>query len=221
MTVQKSLWFPLVISLEVILVTLYAISVHANGGNPFPLFDVNGARTLPSWLQAIQLFLLGALPLWMCLTYRNSAVPPSRRLLAFTALLFLYASLDELLKLNFLANHHQLWKSIYLAVGLAVPILFYRDLLRLFNLHPQAMRLIGIGILIFLVCGFGLDLFRVHVQQPYWYQLFGRWKFYQVDSIRTALEELGEMTGETLVLKGMVALAQRRWSQLAINNIPH
>ena len=30
--------------------------------------------------------------------------------------------------------------------------------------------------------------------------LFGRWKFYQVDSIRTAIEEFGEMCGESLVL---------------------
>lgn len=215
MPVQKSLWLPLVIGLEIILVTLYAVTVNLNGGKPFPLLDVNGFRTLPSWFQAIQLCLLGALPLWMYVTYRNPAVPPSRNLLMFTALLFLYASIDELFKLNFLFKHHHLWQFIYLSLGLAIPLLFRRDLVRLCQFHPKAMRLIGIGISIFLVGGFGLEIFRSYVQEPYWYELFGKWKFYQVDSIRTAFEEFGEMLGETLVLKGMMSLAWRRRSQVS------
>jgi hypothetical protein len=59
----QKLWLPLVISLEVILVTIYAGSIHFTGGKPFPAFDVDGLRTIPSMLQATQLFLLGALPL--------------------------------------------------------------------------------------------------------------------------------------------------------------
>lgn len=215
-TVQKSLWFPLIVGVEVTLVTLYAITVHLSGGEPLPMLNVDGTRTLPSYFQASQLFSLGALPLWMCLTYRNPKVPPSRNLLAFTALLFLYASMDELFKFNFLLQQHQLWKFIYLSVGLAIPILFGRDLLRLFQFHPKAMRLIGLGVSVFVIGGFGLELFRLYVQQPHWYELFGRWKFYQVDSIRTAFEEFGEMLGETLVLKGMIGLAQRRWIQISL-----
>jgi hypothetical protein len=213
MLVQKSLWFPLVVGLEVVLVTLYATTVHLSGGEPSPWLDVNGTRTLPSWFQAIQLFLLGALPLWVYFTYRYPAVPPSRNLLAFTALLFLYAAMDELFKFNFLFQQHRLWQFIYLALGLAIPVLFYRDIARLYRLHPKAMNLIAVGIAIFVVGGFGLEVFRIYVQQPHWYQLFGRWKFYQVDSIRTALEEFAEMLGETLVLKGMIDLAQRRWAK--------
>lgn len=212
--VQKALWVPLVIGLEIILVTLYAITVNLHGGKPFPLLDVNGFRSFSSWLQAIQLFFLGALPLWMCVTYRYPKVPPSRNLLAFTALLFLFASMDELFKFNFLFNQHQLWQVIYIFFGIALPLLFRRDLVRLAQSDPQAMRLIVIGIIIFVLGGFGLELFRRYVQEPYWYQLFGRWQFYQVDAIRTAFEEFGELLGSTLLLKGMVGLAQQRWTAL-------
>ncbi|MFK8184233.1 MAG: hypothetical protein AB8B99_12740 [Phormidesmis sp.] len=211
---KKFVWLPLVIGLEIGLVTFYAITVMLNAGDPFHLVDVNGVRTLPSLLQATQLFLLGAVPLWMFITYRGSSVPPSRHLLLVTAIFFLFTSVDELFKLNFIFHQHQLWKSIYLALGLSIPILFYRDLGRLVRIYPKEMRLIGIGIIIFLVGGFGLEIFRRQVQEPYWYQLFGRWKFYQVDAIRTALEELGEMLGETLVLKGTVSLMQQRKVQL-------
>ncbi len=223
LTIRKLLWLPLIVSFEVLLVTLYAVSVHLNGGEPFPLLDVNGYRTLPSWFQAIQLFLMGAIPFWMYCTYpsppsQNLQVPPSRNLLVFTALLFFYASMDELFKFNILFGQHQLWKGIYLSLGLAVPILFRRVLLRLWRLSPKAMRSIGIGIVTFVAGGFGLDLFRVYVQQPYWYQLFGQWQFYQVDSIRTAFEELAEMLGETLVISGMLGLMRQRRIQFFIES---
>jgi hypothetical protein len=217
MPAQKSLWFPLVIGLEIVLVTLYPITVVLHGGKPSPLLDLNGFRSLSSWLQAIQLFLLGALPLSMCITYRHREVPPSRNLLAFTALLFLFASADELFKFNILLDQHQLWQVIYISFGIAIPILFRRDLIRLRQSNPKAMRLVVIGIFIFVVGGFGLEIFRRYVQQRYWYQLFGQWKFYQVDSIRTAFEELGEMSGATLLLKGMMGLARQRQAQISAN----
>ncbi|MEL6552784.1 MAG: hypothetical protein AAFQ63_04875 [Cyanobacteria bacterium J06621_11] len=222
MPVRNFFWLWLVIGTEVILVTLYALSVHMNGGEPAALLDVNGYRTLPSWLQTIQIFALGALPGWLAMTYRTPyrglGVPPSRYLLMVVAVLFLYASMDELFKLNILFGQQQLWKSIYLVLGLSIPVFFFRDIVRLCRFAPKTMRLIGIGIAIFLLCGFGLDLFRVHIQQPYWYQLFGQWQFYQVDSIRTALEEFGEMLGETLILKGTVDLAQKRNRQIALSD---
>lgn len=64
MQAKKAVWLPLVIGLEIGLVTLYAITVILNAGEPFPLVDVNGVRTLPSLLQATQLFLIGVMPLW-------------------------------------------------------------------------------------------------------------------------------------------------------------
>ena len=211
MQAKKSFWLPLVISLEISLVTLYAITVILNAGEPFPPVDVNGVRTFPSLLQATQLFLLGALPLWMCLTYQKSQVPPSRNLLAAIAIFFLFTSIDELFKLNFLFHQHRLWQFIYLAWGLSIPIVFHKDLIRLIRAYPKEMRWVGIGIVVFLVGGFGLEVFRRQVQEPYWYQLFGRWKFYQVDAIRTAFEELGEMLGETLVLRATVGIVQKRY----------
>ena len=124
--------------------------------------------------------------------------------------------MDELFKLNILFGAHQLWKWVYLGLGLSIPIVFFRDIVRLCRFAPKTMRLIGVGVAVFVICGFGLDLFRIHIQQKYWYQLFGQWQFYQVDSIRTALEEFGEMLGETLILKGMVDLARQRRKQIAL-----
>jgi hypothetical protein len=214
MLLQKY-WLPCVVALEVVLVTLYATSIHINGGKPFPMFDVNGTGTIPSILQAVQLFLLGALPLWLCMTYRNPKVPPSRMLLAIASLLFLYATADEIFKLNQIFHQHRLWQFIYIALGISIPLLFRRDLMRLWHLHPQAARLMLMGVLIFVGGALGLELFRSYVQQPYWYQLFGRWEFYQVDAIRTALEEFGEMCGESLVLSGMIKMAQKRSEKVA------
>jgi len=215
MTFRKG-WLPVVVALEIILVTLYALTALHNGGKPSPLFNVNGIRTLPSWLQASQLFFIGALSCWLCVTYRCPEVPPSRILLAIVGLLFCYFSIDELFKINFLFNQHGLWQMIYLAVGLAIPIVFFQDFVRLYRLSPQSMKLITLGVGIFIAGGFGLELFRSHIQEPHWYRLFGRWQFYQVDTIRTALEEFGEMLGETVVIKGMLQLAQKRQMQVIL-----
>ncbi|MBW4516318.1 MAG: hypothetical protein KME11_13980 [Timaviella obliquedivisa GSE-PSE-MK23-08B] len=214
MSFQK-LWLSLVIGLEVILVATYAVSVHLNGGKPFPAFDVNGLRTIPSMLQATQLFLLGALPLWLCVTYQNPQVPPSRLLLAIASLFFLYAAFDETFKLNQIFKQHHLWRLIYITLGISMPILFRRDFVRLWRMHPKASKLMIIGIVVFVTGAFGLEVFRAYVQQPYWYQLFGRWKFYQVDSIRTAIEEFGEMCGESLMLAGMTRMAQKRLEKIS------
>ena len=211
----QKLWLPLVISLEVILVTIYAVSIHITGGKPFPAFDVDGLRTIPSMLQATQLFLLGALPLWMCATYQNPRVPPSRMLLAIASLFFLYAAVDETFKLNQIFKQHQLWRFIYITIGISMPILFRRDFVRLWRMHPKAAKLILIGIVVFMTGAFGLEIFRAYIEQPYWYALFGRWKFYQVDSIRTAIEEFGEMCGESLVLAGMIRMAQKRLEKIS------
>lgn len=218
MALQKS-WLPFIVGLEITLVTIYALSALQNGGESFPLFNVNGFRTLPSWLQAIQLFSIGAIPLWLSVNYRCPEVPPSRILLAFVGLLFCYCAMDELLKLNFLFHNHRLWQLIYLSIGLSIPIVFFRDFVRLYRLSPQSMRLITAGISIFLVGGFGLELFRSQVQEPHWYKLFGRWQFYQVDTIRTALEEFGEMLGETIVIQGVVQLAQRRQAKITLQSV--
>jgi len=211
----QKLWLPLVISLEVILVTIYAGSIHFTGGKPFPAFDVDGLRTIPSMLQATQLFLLGALPLGMWVTYRNPQVPPSRMLLAIASLFFLYAAVDETFKLNQIFKQHHLWRLIYIALGISMPLLFRRDFVRLWQMHPKAAQRIIIGIIVFVTGAFGLEIFRAYVEQPYWYQLFGRWKFYQVDSIRTAIEEFGEMCGESLVLSGMISMAQKRLEKIS------
>jgi hypothetical protein len=207
---SQKIWLPCVIGLEVILVTLYAVSIHFTGGKPFPLVDVNGTGTIPSILQATQLFMLGALPLWMWITYRHPQVPPSRRLLAVVAALFLYAAIDESIKINQIFHQHRLWQMIYIGLGVSIPLLFHRDLMRSWKLHPPAAKLILLGIVIFVAGAFGLEMFRLYIQQPYWYQLFGRWEFYQVDSIRTALEEFGEMCGESLVLAGMIQMVKIR-----------
>jgi len=213
MAIRKS-WLPLVVGLEIILVTIYALSALSNGGTPSPLFNVNGFRTLPSWLQAIQLFSIGAIPLWLSINYRRPDIPPSRILLAFIGLLFCYFSMDELFKLNFLFKNHRLWQLIYLSIGLALPVVFFRDFVRLYRLSPQSMKIIAAGIGVFLIGGFGLEVFRSQIQEPHWYTLFSRWQFYQVDTIRTALEEFGEMLGETIVIKGVIQLAQRRQAQV-------
>jgi len=214
MPFQKN-WLPLVISLEVTLVTIYAISIHFTGGKAFSAFDVDGLRTIPSMLQSAQLFLLGALPLWMCVTYRNPQAPPSRLLLAIASVFFLYAAVDETFKLNQIFKQHHLWRLIYITLGISMPLLFRRDFVRLWQMHPPAAKLIVVGIVVFVTGAFGLEMFRAYVQQPYWYQLFGRWKFYQVDSIRTAIEEFGEMCGESLVLAGMISMAQKRLEKIS------
>jgi hypothetical protein len=207
---SQKIWLPFVIGLEIVLVTLYVVSIHLSGGKPFSMVDVNGTGTIPSILQATQLFLLGALPLWMWVTYRNPQVPPSRRLLAVVAALFLYAAADESIKINQIFHQHHLWQMIYIGLGVSIPLLFHRDLVRSWKMYPKISKLILIGIITFVAGSFGLEMFRAYIQQPYWYQLFGRWEFYQVDSIRTALEEFGEMCGESLVLAGMIQMAKMR-----------
>jgi hypothetical protein len=206
---QKVSWLAIAVAIEIFLAIAYVSSTYINGGKPSPLWDYDAFRSIPSWMQGVQLLCLGAVPLWLLVTYRQPLLPPSRGLLAIASLLFLYAAIDEVMKFHLTLGHH-LWRFIYGGVGLALTLCFWADFRRLWQFHPRALRWMAIGVVVFLVCAFGLELFRVYVQQRYWYQIFGRWKFYEVDAIRTALEESGELLGESLMLQGVILLAKRR-----------
>ncbi len=198
------------IGIEIGLAIAYATSVWLHG-EAYPVFDFDRKGSIPSFLQAFQLLLLGAIPLFLLILQPQTTHPPSRRLLGIAALFFLYAGLDESLKFH-LVMGHQLWRFIYLAVGLATPIVFYRDFLRLWQFHRRAIAWIAIGISIFIVGGFGTEILKVYVLKPFLSSLYPENSVIPsvIETVRVTLEEWSELVGESLTLYGVCLLAAKR-----------
>ncbi len=198
------------IGIEIGLAIAYVTSVWLHG-EAYPAFDFDSKGSIPSILQALQLLLLGAIPLSLLLLQPHTTRPPSRRLLGIAALFFLYAGLDEILKFHLMMDHH-LWRLIYLAIGLATPVIFYRDFLRLWQFHRRAITWVAIGISIFIVGGFGTEILKTYVLQPCLNPLYPDNSVIPtiVETVRVALEELSELVGESLTLYGVCLLATKR-----------
>lgn len=210
--IQRSVDWGLVglIVVEVGLAIAYLVGI-ARTGTPYAAVDFNGKQTLPSLLQAVQLGLLGLIPLGLFLFHRIPTLPPSRSLLLVTAVLFLYAAVDEVLKIHLMLGH-RLWQILYPTLGTAVLIWFRRDLMRLWRFERRSLLFVAIGMGIFVLGGFGTELLKSFVIRPLLSQFLNQhgtialW----LESSRIAIEEFSELLGESLTLYGVCGLAMAR-----------
>ncbi|MEM7770329.1 MAG: hypothetical protein AAF327_07440 [Cyanobacteria bacterium P01_A01_bin.37] len=188
------------IVLEVGLAIAYLSTSLVNGNAP-DFLDFNGLRTLPSLIQAFQLFLIGAIALLLLVLSRQLKHNLSWPLLLFITILCCFGGLDEVLKIH-LALKQFNWKGMYLGILTAIPILCWKDLVRLWRSHRDVVLWIAIGISVFVAGGFGAEylksglttLFSGNVSET---------TLFTLEQTRTTIEELSELIGETITVYGI------------------
>ncbi|MCP2732168.1 hypothetical protein [Limnofasciculus baicalensis] len=205
-----------VIALEVLLAAIYLAGIVLTG-EAYPAFDMNGQMTVPSYFQAFHLFLIAAIAISILLFGLPSSRPPSRIFCCTVAVLFTYASVDEVFKIhlqlyNLLnTSHHRAWMPIYLGIGVSTLLIFHRDFIAMWHFHRKAISFVALGLGIFILGGFGGELFGV-VLKPLLAYLFEEGDFIKLflEKSRVAVEELSELIGESLIVYGLCLFLVRR-----------
>lgn len=202
---RVGLWF--LIGLESCLALAYLITIWRQ--QPVPAWlDWNGLRSVPSLMQAATLLAIGTLALLLVIFRRRIKRPVSRLLPLALASLCLYGSIDELTKLHLHLNQYN-WKGIYVATLIAIPLICWRDLVRLWREHRSIVLWVLLGLGIFLLGGFGAELIKGHlyagVSPETTITLAGQNLnlLFWVEHLRVTVEECGELFGETVILFGV------------------
>jgi hypothetical protein len=134
------------------------------------------------------------------------------------ALLFIYASVDELLEIHqWLTNrlptpHNYEWMLIYIGIGLITLWFFYRDLIALWDFHRRSLLLMAVGMVLIVIGGLGTEIFKYELLQPLLGQIFqpGDLVPALVEKLRVAVEEFSEMLGESITIYGLCLYVAKR-----------
>jgi len=218
---DRWLWLVSLLSLETILAIVYWL--RSLQGQPLMWLDFNGQFTLPSLLQALAMFTVANLALYQLWKYRHDRQPPppSRTFLITLALFLGFATLDELFKIHLMLQSPFIRRGFVqfyiLVIGL-IPVVFGRDVWRIWR-HDRISTILGFtGLLIFFLGGFCSNFLRDTLIQ------IAKFEYSKMDNsqiffwqsavklslqndpnfeiIRIAIEELLELWGETILLFG-------------------
>lgn len=203
MTTQKK-WISraaiVLVGFELGLALAYLAMIYLRG-EAVPLLDLNGLRSLPSWLQAAHLFAIGGLCL-MLLQYRQRmSRPVSWFLPSALAILCFFGGVDELTKLHLSLNQFD-WKLIYLSILIVIPVLGWRDLVWIWQHHRVSVLWVLVGISVFLLGGFGGEAVRGAIASKL-ATYFSPESLFLGEHLRITIEEFGELLGETFILYGI------------------
>ena len=170
-------------------------------GEAMPLLDLNGLRSLPSWLQAAHLFAIAGLCLVLLRYRQRMSRPVSWFLPSALAVLCLYGGLDELTKLHLALNQFD-WKLIYLGILVAIPVLGWRDLVWIWQCHRASVLWVLAGVGVFLLGGFGAEAMKGAIAAELATHASSQGLFLG-EHLRITVEEFGELLGETFILYGI------------------
>ncbi|MGF1461099.1 MAG: hypothetical protein ACFBSG_18980 [Leptolyngbyaceae cyanobacterium] len=171
-------------------------------GEVIALLDLNGLRSLPSILQALHLFAIGGLCGWLGLMYPQLALPHSRLLPWALMSLCLFGGVDELTKLH-LVIHQVDWRSVYLALLAAVPVIGWRDLIWLWHSHRSVVVWLVMGLTIFLLGGFGAEALKGVIAAATYHSVQIT---FLSEHVRITFEETAELLGESVILYAFTML---------------
>lgn len=214
---RVGLWF--LMGLELWFALTYLITIWQQQSVP-AWMDWNGLRSVPSLMQAAALFAMGALALLLLVCRSQIQRPVSRVLPLALASLCFYGGVDELTKLHLQLNQYN-WKGIYVAILIAIPLICWRDLLRLWRDDRPIVLTVFLGLSIFLLGGFGAELFKEHlyagVAPETTLTLAGQKQslLFWIEHLRIVIEEFAELLGETVILFGMAQFVLKSLSPRA------
>ena len=219
--------FGRVLLLVLIVFELFLVVIYLTGvvltGKAYPLFDMDGQMTISSVLQALQLLLIGIIALSLFIFGRHSHYPPSRFFSFTVAFLFTYASVDEVFKVH-LQLHHLLdtphnkdWMPLYLAIGISTLVVFHRDFIRIWYFHRKVIEFVALGMGIFILGGFGGEVFKSQLLQLGLTQTYHSSQFtiVLIEALRVAVEEFSELIGESFTLYGLCLFMAKRLEKKA------
>ena len=207
------------ILVELAIAVTYLAYIFFTGRSPM-IVNMDGARNFPSWLQAMQIFAIGAIALGLGITHQSTFPYPSRKFLFFLTGLLFYAGLDEVFKLHLGFRNllpivgTQYWIAIYSSIIGLLPVLFYRDFKAFWQSYRQETSIGLTGLIIFALGGFGGELFKSYLLQP----LLANSSLLQshdflslfLEKFRVAIEEGGELLGESIVLYAALLFIAKR-----------
>jgi GH35 family endo-1,4-beta-xylanase len=198
------LW--VLIAFEILLTSIYLACIFFQG-EAYPAFDMDGGMSIPSLFQALQLLLGGLISLSFFIFGNHSSLRPSRLFWFIIGLLFVYTSIDEVFKIHHLLYSLKIqnWTTVYLLIGLTTFVALYRDIITLWRFHRRSTFLMALGIGIFVVGGFGLEIVKQELLQPLLEYIFPPDNSipFLVEKLRVATEEFSEMLGGSIILYGM------------------
>jgi hypothetical protein len=186
------------VGIEIGLAIAYLTSSLLYGSSP-EILDFNGRQTLPSLLQAGQLFLIGAIALWLLMVKRQLKHRLSIPLLIGIALLCGFGGLDELFKIHLTAKQIP-WKGLYLSILTAIPILCWKDLRMLWRSHRGLLVWVGVGISVFVLGGFGAEFLKDGLKTFMEEHTATETTVFAIEHLRITIEELAELIGETTIV---------------------
>ncbi len=188
---------PLLLTLEATLAIAYLWNIAQ--GHPIAWIDFNARQTLPSWLQASHILALAAICGWRLL--RNESSTPSRLVLRLLVFVLTFAAADEIFKIH-LMSHAEVIRhaffGVYFGAIVTLPVLFWRDLKAVWRIDRGSILLATGGLGVFCLGVFASEWVRDVAIAPLWPLLSDRSG--GVEYIRAAIEELGELWGETCFL---------------------
>lgn len=185
---------PTLLILEAGLAAVYLGSIAQ--GHPIAWIDFNGRATLPSLLQASHL--LGLAALCGVRLLRTESRTPSRPVLRFLVFALTFAAADEVFKIHLMSSTEfvrHAFIGVYFAAIVTLPVLFCRDLKIVWRLDRGSIILAASGLGLFCLGGFASGWIRDGLIAPLWPLLSHRTG--GVEYVRIAIEELGELWGET------------------------
>lgn len=188
---------PLLLTLEATLAIAYLWNIAQ--GHPIAWIDFNARQTLPSWLQAGHILALAAVCGWRLL--RNESSTPSRLVLRLLVLVLTFAAADEIFKIHLMSRAEVIrhaFFGVYFGAIVTLPVLFWRDLKAVWQLDRGSILLAAGGLGVFCLGVFASEWIRDVAIAPLWPLLSDRSG--GVEYMRIAIEELGELWGETCFL---------------------
>ena len=214
--VSNSLLLVLIL-LEVFLALLYLADIFVNG-QAYQLFDMDGLITIPSLLQALQLYIIGLISLGFFIIHSPEYQRPSPLFFFTFASLFIYASVDELLEIhqqipNLLHTAYNYeWMLIYISIGLITILGFYQDFIALWDFHRRSLLIMAAGMVLIVIGGLGTEIFKYELLQPLLGKIFqqGELVAILVEKLRVAVEEFLEMLGESITIYGICLYVTKR-----------
>jgi len=211
----KYLLFGLIL-VEILLVAIFV--ADALLGQPIwtihVLFHLDGEGNIPAWFSSVQLFLIG---LVFVLKGRQSNLDyrPSSLFCLIVGAGFIFLSVDEVAAIHEKITHvltaiawvprfkgdHGVWIFIYILVGASLCFATYRDLMAMWKRWRSATSFLAVGMGFFVIGAVGLEIIS--------FQFLRSGSTPSLYQVEVALEELLEMSGESIMLYGALLLAQQ------------
>ncbi|MCG5059505.1 MAG: hypothetical protein KA714_16365 [Limnoraphis sp. WC205] len=101
--------------------------------------------------------------------------------------------------------------GIYLGVFSITPVVWYKDIQKLWRVYRQEMLIALLGLTLLIVGGLGAELFKGGFQLFVGLLFHHDFILFFAEKVRVAIEEFSELLGETLILYAAFLFLKKRY----------